>query len=297
MRVLITGVTSFIGSNVARRLIQNKIEVIGLVRPESRNTYILNDDSFNNLKIFKYSLDNIDDLDIEIDILFHFAWGGTSPSERKDETIQTCNIEDSKKVFNFAKKHGCKRFFFAGSQAEYGNGDHNNPKPVSEYGKAKYAFGKWCEANGDDKMEFVHLRIFSIYGIGDRSSSLINSLIKAEINGEEIKLGECKHIWNYLEINDCVEALIQLAQYEGQMKDKNVDVASIYSKPLKDFINEVHQICGHKAHLVFNARQNHAEGNNDLISDTSFLQEIGFREKVSFRDGIKNIYKSKLVNC
>ena len=49
----------------------------------------------------------------------------------------------SKAFFSWAKAHGVKRFFFAGSQAEMGRGTREEPLPASPYGEKKLAFSEY----------------------------------------------------------------------------------------------------------------------------------------------------------
>ena len=90
----------------------------------------------------------------------------------------------------------------AHSQAEYGvhrevMTEDAPCAPVSEYGKAKLEFGKraeeLCRKSG---MEYVHCRIFSVYGPGDHPWSLVNSCIRTFEEGGCMKLGECTQKWN-----------------------------------------------------------------------------------------------------
>lgn len=78
---------------------------------------------------------------------FHFGWDGSGSENRKNPKVQGKNALDGMKALEGARKLGCKRFLFSGSQAEYGicadtMGETRECHPVSEYGKAKIAFGR-----------------------------------------------------------------------------------------------------------------------------------------------------------
>ena len=79
MRVVITGATGFIGSNLARVFLEQGAEVFALVRPGSSHISALL--SHENLHVVFKSLDCVMDCVDEIgqaDGFFHFAWGGVN---------------------------------------------------------------------------------------------------------------------------------------------------------------------------------------------------------------------------
>lgn len=158
---------------------------------------------------------------------FHFGWDGSGSENRKNPKVQGKNALDGMKALEGARKLGCKRFLFSGSQAEYGicadtMGETRECHPVSEYGKAKIAFGRnatekvrqWNQA-GVCRMEYVHTRIFSVYGPGDHPWSLVNTCVDHFLQGEEMEFGACTQLWNFLYIEDLVKGLCALAFVKG----------------------------------------------------------------------------------
>lgn len=120
-KVVITGATSFIGSAVARALLDRGCEVYGIVRPESKAKDMLPTDS--NFHQIAGDLSDSARWAREIrqvDTFFHFAWGGPGAAGRADVTVQNKNVEDTMQCIHAAAQMGVSRFVFAGSQAEYG---------------------------------------------------------------------------------------------------------------------------------------------------------------------------------
>ena len=185
--------------------------MFGIVRPDSAKINLIED--IDGLKIINLDFDKmkfndflcINDLDLSknlsdlkeknCDITFlHFGWGSTL--DRSNFMNQMLNVDMSMKVLEFAKILGAKRFIFAGSQAEMSE---------SAYGLAKKQFATFAEdkIKGSD-MNFIHLRIFSVYGEGDRDNSLIMTLIKLCKENKDIDLSSCNYDWNFLYIEDFV---------------------------------------------------------------------------------------------
>ena len=280
MRIIITGATSFVGRAAAACLEAHGHEVIRL-----RHSFDTEPDKLPN----------------SADVWLHFAWAGSGSSDRADPVIQQYNADMSMAAVRKACELGCERFVFAGSQAEYGfmqdgslKQEYGEVCPESEYGKAKDRVRRLAERCLAERegctMRYVHMRIFSVYGEGDHPYSLINSLIDGFDRGEAIELGNCTQLWNYLYISDAAEAIRLLCE----KADAGIyNVASEDTRPLREYVEELHDIMGGRGSALFGRRPDNAEGAADLSPDTTRLRELGFKCKLSFAEGIERMLKDK----
>ena len=328
MRILISGITSFLGISTGKALLKKGHEVYGILRPESRNKerlkgekgielLSLNMESFllwekengieaeyNNItteggittesRITTESgitternatSENLSPVspapfsELHFDAVLHFAWDGVGSLGRSDIATQEKNLRMSKAFFSWAKAHGVKRFFFAGSQAEMGRGTREEPLPASPYGEKKLAFSEYGLKNHGD-MEFIDLRIYSIYGKGDHERSLVKTLVRNTLRGMETEFGSGNKIWNFMAEEDFGRALafltdldiqtrkeesrnkgskkLESADSETEYKEKQlesglsgqgkdcgsftIDICSRESRLLSDYIKEIEQI-------------------------------------------------------
>ena len=351
MRILISGITSFLGINTGKALLKKGHEVYGILRPESRNKerlkgekgmqlLSLNMESFllwekeNGIEaesgittesdittdshaIYKsISLPSLARL--HFDTVLHFAWDGVGSLGRSDIATQEKNLRMSKAFFSWAKAQGVKRFFFAGSQAEMGRGTREEPLPASPYGEKKLAFSEYGLKNHGE-MEFIDLRIYSIYGKGDHERSLVKTLVRNTLRGTETELGSGNKIWNFMAEEDFGRALafltdldvptrkgeqLNLASY-GQNKECGsftIDICSRESRLLSDYIKEIEQIGfsflekkgiehSEESLLRFGMRPPNVEGDYDFTAHTKELPALGFEEKISFSSGIEELYE------
>ena len=328
MRILISGITSFLGISTGKALLKKGHEVYGILRPESRNKerlkgekgiqlLSLNMESFllwekengieaeyNNItteggittesRITTESgitternatSENLSPVspapfsELHFDAVLHFAWDGVGSLGRSDIATQEKNLRMSKAFFSWAKAHGVKRFFFAGSQAEMGRGTREEPLPASPYGEKKLAFSEYGLKNHGE-MEFIDLRIYSIYGKGDHERSLVKTLVRNTLRGMETEFGSGNKIWNFMAEEDFGRALafltdldiqtrkeesrnkgskkLESADSETEYKEKQlesglsgqgkdcgsftIDICSRESRLLSDYIKEIEQI-------------------------------------------------------
>ena len=306
MRVLISGITSFLGISTGKALLKKGHEVYGILRPESRNKerlkgekgiqlLSLNMESFllwekehgreeeSNITRDSHAIAKGISLpslaELHFDTVLHFAWDGVGSLGRSDVATQEKNLSMSKAFFSWAKAQGVKRFFFAGSQAEMGRGTREEPLPASPYGEKKLAFSEYGLKNHGE-MEFIDLRIYSIYGKGDHERSLVKTLVRNTLRGMETELGSGNKIWNFMAEEDFGRALAFLtdldiqtrkeesrkqgskksesADSETEYKEKQlesglsgqdkecgsftIDICSRESRLLSDYIKEIEQI-------------------------------------------------------
>ena len=248
MRILISGITSFLGISTGKALLKKGHEVYGILRPESRNKerlkgekgmqlLSLNMESFllwekengieaeytNSTTERNATSENLSPVspaslsELHFDTVLHFAWDGVGSLGRSDLATQEKNLAMSKAFFSWAKAHGVKRFFFAGSQAEMGRGTREEPLPASPYGEKKLAFSEYGLKNHGD-MEFIDLRIYSIYGKGDHERSLVKTLVRNTLRGMETELGSGNKIWNFMAEEDFGRALAFLTDLDFQTR-------------------------------------------------------------------------------
>lgn len=287
--VIITGVTSFLGSSVARYLVSCGYIVFGIVRPESKNLKKI--ENIKSLKLIKINFEKMKISDliyikdkkiIEIlenirlknsDIsLIHFGWGNSFDRQNMSEQLK--HIDYSRKVYEFAKLMGVSRFIFAGSQAEYSD---------SPYGICKKEFANYIEKDKSiDKPKFVHLRIFSVYGPNDKETTLISSLIKLIRKNKDVSLSSCSYLWNYLYIDDFSEIINRLILCNA---NGVFDIASNDTRILKEYILEVYNVLNGKSELNFGERPDSIE-KFAIPNINNLMNAINGFEFTKFSDGI-----------
>ena len=303
MKFVVTGCTSFIGVNLVCMLLNEGHQVIGVCRNIEKASLLL--PKHLNLEVICLEMDRIqyltDKISSNIDVFIHLAWNGADHDGRNDETIQMKNVEQSLVALMVGRKLKCKLFVEAGSQAEYGliKGlltPDTRCFPENEYGKAKLEFGLEAESICRNiGMKFLHLRILSIYGEGDKDWTLIISCIKKMLRNEDVPLSLCLQNWNYVYIKDAVKQIYLLCQYalnNELFKSEVFLIGSKDTRPLRNFIEEMYSLTGSKSRLLygFYTPLNIVELNPDM-SKTEIATN-GFISNYTFEDGIKTIIKS-----
>lgn len=295
--IVITGSTSFLGSHLIKKLVQEQHTIHAIVRPNSKNAKHV----VQNPRCKMIYADVRDTLQWKkeiprADIFLHLAWDGSGMQGRADEKLQTRNIKMSLDCFQTAVELGAKRFIFFGSQAEYGLqwepvGETSPCNPVTAYGKAKLEFGEQAGILSRKlDIEYMHLRIFSVYGPGDHPWTLVNSCIDAFMQGCDIQLSACVQPWNFLHVDDCVDAAEKLCGCTLNEKQLTVNIAGDETKPLREYVDTIWRLAGKRGRPLYGAREGQLERPYGIMPKNEKLHcLIEWVQRVEFSEGIREM--------
>lgn len=232
MTILITGVAGFVGSTLARRLLDMGESVVGIdaitdyydVSLKRRNLESLQNDRFEFLEGDINTL-NLDAIQPNVEYVFHQAGQpGVRASWGADfETYTASNVNATQKLLEaFKDSKSLKRFVYASSSSVYGNAETYptnelvRPQPRSPYGVTKLAAEHLCSLYAANfGMPTVSLRYFTVYGPKQRPDMAFTRFLTCAISGRPISLfGTGNQIRDFTYIDDVIEANIAAAQSE-----------------------------------------------------------------------------------
>lgn len=293
-KVLITGITGFLGSHIARNLVAQNIQVIGLKRKDSD---IWRCQEFkNNIQWIDIDENGFFEEDLkkcDFDTVIHAAWIGVESNTRNNWKEQSKNLTFLVSLLEVVKAVGVKKFIFLGSQAEYGNIDNkifedHETQALNAYSGTKLAcleiVKAYCELND---MNWIWLRIFSMFGEKENQNWLIPSLITSMLQDEQMDftLGEQKYAYLYVkDFASIMNKIITMTVESGVY-----NISSNETRTIKSLIQDIRDYINPEFKLNFgtlNYRNNqsmHMEG--DI---TKLISQIG---AIEFTD-----YKAALIN-
>lgn len=283
-----------IGTALINECIKKGIEVYAVLRASSGKKMRLPESE--KLHMVDCSLEELETLPQKImekcDTFYHIAWGNTGENRNSSTELQSRNIAYTLAAVKAAYALGCRRFIGAGSQAEYGPMDvdkisPDSPvNPTTPYGAAKLASGQLarmlCKELG---MECIWPRIFSVYGIYEKETTMVASGLRKMLAGEKTSFTPALQRWDYLFSADAGRAYYLIGE---KGKDGAVYcVGSGQAGPLKDYIEIMAELTGAEETGI-GVRPYPAGAVMNLCADISSLTaDTGFVPEYTFREGIR----------
>lgn len=291
---VITGPTGAVGMALIEKLINERVRVVAVCRPESKR--ILRIPENENVRIVECSLEEIDKLPDLIrdgaDIFYHFAWAGTFGDARNDLNLQNNNVKYALDAVKAAKRIGCTKFVGAGSQAEYGRVEgvlkpDTLAFPENGYGIAKLCAGQMTRIMcGQLGMEHVWVRILSIYGPYDGENTMIMSVIRKILSGEKPSLTKGEQMWDYLYAKDVANAFYLVG--EKGKNDAVYCVGSGKARHLKEYVECIRDSIDTDAELGIGDIPYGEKQVMYLCADIKKLtDDTGFVPEYDFDEGIR----------
>ncbi len=295
MKILVTGGTGFIGSNLASHLSKENYDLL-----------ITGNEGEQKVEGFKgkhlgSNFMNIDwDSINKIDILFHqAAINDTTLLDRKE--MFRVNFYAAKELFKKSTEKGCKRIVYASSTAVYGNlptpyKEDGLTHPLNPYAESKKLLDDFAMQFADQNPDIVivGLRYCNVYGPGEqhkgKRASMVYQLARQMLNSNPrlFKYGEQKR--DYIYIKDVVEANV-LASKATQSCIINCGFGkSVSFNSLVEILNKVigtNRVPEYIDNPYEDKYQYHTECDINLAR-----QLIGFVPKFDIESGIIDYYRN-----
>ncbi|MCQ2581834.1 MAG: NAD(P)-dependent oxidoreductase [Alphaproteobacteria bacterium] len=289
-KVLITGSTGFIGTNVTNELLKRGYEVHAIVygsQPAKQKNLICYDMNLMDISVVdKFMSEH------HFENLIHLAWyvgkGCHTSDLNLDWVITTLNLLKS------FKDHGGKRFLGAGtcSEYEYKYGylleDETPTDPKTLYGNGKNAVFNvakvFCNQND---IIFKWPRIFNLYGPNEKPTRLMPSVINSCLNNEDVKVSDCLKFQDYLHVEDTARAIVDV--FESDLHGA-VNICSGKPVQLKEIVTKIAEFTNFKGKILWGSIPA-AFGEDLVVGNNEKLKSIGWQPRYSLEAGLKQTIK------
>jgi len=299
-KVLITGAGGFIGSQLARRLMNKGIDVLGidnltnhLYDPQLKVDRI---SEFKlNVKVFdlndSQALENILQEFTPDQIIHLAAHAGVRDSFGQEEKYHKNNISGSQSLIDACRKlENPPKIIYASTSSVYGGTkelpwveDKVDGHQLNAYAYTKYTNECQFRVSG---LHNIGLRFFTVYGPWGRPDMALFGFTKNILDEKEINVynsGNMVRDFTYIEdILDGIE-LVMNSEIES---NEIFNIGRGKQVQLMDFIRLIEENCGKKAKM--NMAPRHPADTLETWSDTSKLQSLGYNPKFDIETGVKN---------
>ncbi len=217
-RVLITGASGFIGQTLRAKLLERGYSVTALTH-ESGD--IADPETFAKLG--------------PTSIVFHLAGRSYVPdSWAQSQDFLRVNVLGTQNVIDFCKKNKAKLIFASayiyGQPTNLPICEQHPINPTNPYALSKHLSEQLCFFAGNSfGLDVSILRIFNVYGPGQRSEFLIPTIFKQIISGRGIILKDATPRRDYIYVDDVVDAFIRAGDIAAGVNVFNIGSGVSYS--------------------------------------------------------------------
>jgi nucleoside-diphosphate-sugar epimerase len=301
-KVLLTGATGFLGSHIAKGLIEKGYTVLATYRS---NSDFWRCDSFSN-RVYWLNTDQDNWLQEAIklkpEVIIHSAWSGVLADTRMDWQKQLTNLSLVSSLLTIAEQSQSEIFIGLGSQAEYGIFDGKISEqapanPVTGYGVTKLMAYElirgFFNSNTTLSTRWYWLRVFSCIGEHEDVEWLIPSMIQKLRSVESIELTEGEQRSAYLVVSDFVRFILALI---ASMAESGIyNMSSIQTRSVKEIVNLLKQFLRSESQLNFGSIPYRPNQPMNIQGDmTKFTANVGALVESDFESSFQTIVQAYL---
>lgn len=279
-KILLTGAGGLIGSHLFP-LLNGEHEVFTISRQKKGK---------NNFRIDFGSEWDTDILPKDLDVIIHLAQSESFRDfPRNSIEIFNVNIASTLKLIDFAHKTGVKTFIFASSGGIYGNSDFAIDEATDVVYKNEIGFylgSKLCSEiileNYSSLLQVIQLRLFFIYGSGQRKDMLVPRLVENIRQGRPIYLqGSCGIRINPCHAKDAAKAIEASLNLIGSDK---INIAGPEVLTIKEMAEIIGKVTQREPQFIIEERDP-----KNLVGRISKMSEKLAKPLIKFQNGIRDL--------
>lgn len=306
---LVTGGAGFIGSHVAKALLEDESAQVTCL--DNFDPFYPRSVKLSNIESLlsspRFSLLQMD-LDIvspqalaaaipePVDAIIHLAAkAGVRPSILQPQAYIQTNISGTQTLLDYAVQEKVGKFVFASSSSVYGINpetpwqEESSLRPISPYAVTKLA----GEAAGHAYsnlygLSFIALRLFTVYGPGQRPDLAIHRFTKAIERGVPILVfGDGNSSRDYTYVDDIVSGIMAALQYKTSFDIFNL--GNNHTVALHELIAALERLTGKRALMEVHPDQP-GDVPHTCASIAKAQRLLNYQPRTSLEGGLEQFY-------
>lgn len=279
-KILVTGSTGFIGAELIKSFKNSKIYFVSKKKIKEKYSKHINIQcDLRKKNSIKTVLEKV-----KPTIIYHLAWHGIPNFNEKNFQI---NKEISNNLIEAINSSYCKKIIISGSCAEYGSQKspvkeyYNKGNKISALGKQKNHIRKLFYKKLNKDIICIWTRIFYVYGLEQRTGSLLNSILNCK--KKNFELSQPNVFNDFIYIKDVISALIAIKKINKSLiinicngvAHSNLNFASNFSK----FLNI----------RIISKKKRINDSKIILYGSNKLLKQVGWKSRFNLKNSFKDI--------
>ena len=298
MKFVITGGAGFIGSHIAKHLVDknhNVTIVDNLSRGRLENLSKIKDQiEFKKIDILDF--DSLKEVISNSDGVFHqAALTSVSESFTQKEKYHNVNVKGTENIFKLAKEFG-KKVVYASSSSIYGNTtsipiqENFEKNPINPYGVTKLDDEKLAEKYHNLGVSIIGLRYFNVYGIGqtnDYAGVITKFIDQINLNKSPIIFGDGTHTRDFISVEDIAKA--NLLSMESNIDFSFLNIGTGISTSVKTLAEMMIDLSGKTLEISYDDLP--LGDVKESLADVSLAKKlINWNYETSLKNGLKKFF-------
>jgi len=298
VKFVITGGAGFIGSHIAKHLVEKNHDVVvvdNLSRGRLENLSKIKEQiEFKKMDILDF--DSLKDVISNSDGIFHqAALTSVSESFLQKEKYHNVNVKGTENIFKLAKEFG-KKVVYASSSSIYGNTtiipiqENFERNPINPYGVTKLDDEKLAEKYHNLGVSIIGLRYFNVYGVGqtnDYAGVITKFINQINLNQSPIIFGDGSQTRDFISVEDVAKA--NLLSMESNTDFSFLNIGTGISTSVKTLAEVMIELSGKTLEISYDDLP--LGDVKESLADTSLAKKlINWNYDTFLKNGLKKFF-------
>ena len=298
MKFVITGGAGFIGSHIAKHLVEKNHDVVvvdNLSRGRLENLSKIKEQiEFKKMDILDF--DSLKNVISNSDGIFHQAALTSVPeSFLQKEKYYNVNVKGTENIFKLAKEFE-KKVVYASSSSIYGNTtiipiqENFERNPINPYGVTKLDDEKLAEKYHNLGVSIIGLRYFNVYGIGqtnDYAGVITKFINQINLNQSPIIFGDGSQTRDFISVEDVAKA--NLLSMESNTDFSFLNIGTGISTSVKTLAEVMIELSGKTLEISYDDLP--LGDVKESLADTSLAKKlINWNYDTFLKNGLKKFF-------